>query len=98
MIKPVAWIDDCGRLVRSQLIDDGGYVDFNSAIPDSWQPVIRVADIPEEALQSCINVLEFEIRMAIQYADDTERQEVHCRQLRALLAAVTGGNNGQDKA
>jgi hypothetical protein len=32
------------------MLEDGGYVDFNRAIPDSWRPVFSGADLPVDAL------------------------------------------------
>ena len=37
----VGWVDESGRVVRLSNFDDGGIVDTDRAILDSWRPIYR---------------------------------------------------------
>lgn len=45
MNKPIAWIDEDGRLVRRSDIRDGGFVDPDRAFPNCWHPLIPRSDV-----------------------------------------------------
>ncbi len=57
-IKPVAWIDEHGKLVRHIRMLDGGVVGDGRAIPDSWCPLFEASIIINgDAIRAAIGAI-----------------------------------------